>query len=86
MTTVELFREDGYLRSCEATVIEIDEKINKTNGVQHGRMTDIKIIKPALTRGLQFVDTPKDFWPYPFEIFDTSFVFRVPALHHYQHG
>jgi misacylated tRNA(Ala) deacylase len=25
MTTAELFREDGYLRSCEATVIEIDE-------------------------------------------------------------
>ena len=25
MTTVELFREDGYLRSCDATVIEINE-------------------------------------------------------------
>ena len=25
MTTAELFREDGYLRSCEATVIEIHE-------------------------------------------------------------
>ena len=25
MTTAELFREDGYLRSCEATIIEIHE-------------------------------------------------------------
>jgi misacylated tRNA(Ala) deacylase len=25
MTTAELFRDDGYLRSCEATVIEINE-------------------------------------------------------------
>ena len=25
MTTAELFREDGYLRSCEATVLEINE-------------------------------------------------------------